>query len=112
MAIYEDLEIEQGSSFAYIVSVKDPNGAAYGLGSHTLAAQMKKTYTSSSVTASFTAATTSVAGEIKISLTDEQTAAIKAGRYVNDVLIETPSNEKHRVIEGMITVTPGVTTIS
>lgn len=112
MAVYEDLEIEQGSSFTYIVSVKDPNGAAYGLNSHTFAAQMKKTYTSASVTASFTAAATAVAGEIKISLTDEQTATIKAGRYVYDVLIETPANEKYRVIEGMITVTPGVTTIS
>lgn len=111
MAIYEDLEIDQGSTFKYEVSLTASNGSAYDLSGHTFAAQMKKNYSTSTVAATFTVATTGVPGEIQISLTDEQTAALKAGRYVFDILIENSSNEKFRVVEGIITVTPSVTTL-
>ena len=112
MAIYEDFEIEQGSSFRYNVTIKTSGGAAYDLSGHTLAAIMKKTYNSSTTTATFTTAATSVPGEIQMSLTDEQTASIKACRYVFDILMETPSTDKYRVVEGQVTVSPGVTTIA
>lgn len=112
MAIYEDIELEQGSSFRYNVAITTSNGGAYDLSNHTLAAVMKKTYNSSSITATFTTVATSVPGEIQISLSDEQTSTIKAGRYVFDILMETPSSDKYRVVEGQVTVSPGVTTIA
>jgi hypothetical protein len=112
MAIYEDLEIEQGSSFRYNYTILTSAGAAYNLAGHSLAAIMKKTYNSSTTTATFLTQTTGDSGEIQMSLTDEQTATIKAGRYVFDVLMETPSSDKYRVVEGQITVSPGVTTIA
>ena len=112
MAIYEDFEIEQGSSFKYTINIKTGSGAVYDLSNHTLAAQMKKSYNSSIVAATFAAVTTSTAGQIQLSLSDEQTSTIKAGRYVFDILMETPSSDKYRVVEGQVTVSPGVTTIA
>jgi len=112
MAIYEDLEIEQGSSFRYNYTIKTTAGAPYNLAGHSLAANMKKTYNSSTTTATFTTIATGDSGELQMSLTDEQTALIKGGRYVFDILMETPSSDKYRVVEGQITVSPGVTTIA
>jgi len=42
-------------------------------------------------------------------LTDTQTSAIEAGRYVYDLVITDGSGSKSRVVEGQATVTPGVT---
>jgi len=111
MALYEDIEIEQGSTFRYLVTLTSNNGLAYDLAGHTFAAQVKKNYASSSVSATFTAETTTNAGQIRLSLTDEQTALIKAGRYVFDVLIQNDAGEKYRVIEGIVTVSPSVTSM-
>lgn len=112
MAIYEDLELEQGSSFKYNITLKDDVGMPYDFAFHTLAGSMKKSYASTTIAATFQIVQTAIPGEIQMSLSDEDTATIKAGRYVFDILMETPSAEKYRVVEGQITVTPGVTTIS
>jgi len=49
-------------------------------------------------------------GKIRISLTDTQTSAIKANRYVYDVESIAPTTSKvDRVLEGRILVTPEVT---
>ena len=44
-----------------------------------------------------------------MTLTDVQTTAIEAGRYVYDLLVTDGSGLKSRVVEGQATVTPGVT---
>jgi len=111
MALYEDIEIEQGATFRYLVDLTSNDGSTYDLSGHTFAAQVKKNYASSSVSATFTAETTTNAGQIRLSLTDEQTALIKAGRYVFDVLIQNDAGEKYRVIEGIVTVSPAVTSM-
>jgi len=46
---------------------------------------------------------------IRLILSDTQTNSMKAGRYVYDVEITSPSGEKTRVLEGQVEVTPGVT---
>ena len=48
-------------------------------------------------------------GIIKISLTDTVTTALKARRYVYDLVLTSASGVKTRFIEGIATVTPGVT---
>ncbi len=47
-------------------------------------------------------------GEVTVSLTAEETSAIKAGRYVYDIEI-TSSEETLRVLEGIVVVNPEVT---
>jgi hypothetical protein len=41
-------------------------------------------------------------------MTATQTAALKARRYVYEIVLTSPSNVKGRVIEGLIEVTAGV----
>ena len=49
------------------------------------------------------------AGRVQLSLNAVQTTAMKAGRYVYDVVITSPSGLKTRVLEGTVSVLEGVT---
>lgn len=108
MALYEELEIDQGSTFKYNISLKQESGVPYDLTGYAINAQAKKNYRSALPSIIFTTASTNP-GVITISLTDEETVVIPHGRYVFDVVVESPAGEKFRVMEGMITVTAGVT---
>ena len=48
-------------------------------------------------------------GQIKIGLSTSQTAALKEGRYVYDVVITDTASVMTRVVEGMALVRAGVT---
>ena len=79
---------------------------------YSAAGQIRKTY-SSSTAVNFTASVASptTAGVVNISLTNAQTNAMKAGRYVYDVEITSSGGTKTRVLEGQLEITPGVTQI-
>lgn len=113
MATVKNLVIDQGTTFSLTITVADANGNAIDLDGYTLRAQLRKSYGATSYT-SFTmeAAEDTTTGELTISLTDTQTSALKAGRYVYDVEIVAPVADDSvvtRVLEGIITVTPEVT---
>ena len=59
--------------------------------------------------ATFSCSNSGSGGVVTMQLTDTQTAAIEAGRYVYDLVITDGSGSKSRVVEGQATVTPGVT---
>ena len=66
----------------------------------------------SSASATFTVsfATDRTSGEITISLTPTQTAALEEGRFVYDVeLTKTSDSSVTRVIQGIVTVSPNAT---
>ena len=109
MAIIANLYIDQGTDYTITVDVTDSAGDILDLTDYTATAQIRKTYTSSSLSATFTTSITAAAGQVTISLTDTQTSALEAGRYVYDLNIESAGGVKTRVIEGQA-VTPGVTT--
>jgi hypothetical protein len=48
-------------------------------------------------------------GKISIGLTSGETADLKPGRYIYDIIITDPTNIKSRVIEGMVLVREGAT---
>ncbi len=110
MATVKNLVIDQGTTYSLSITVSDSNGNAIDLDGYTLRAQLRKSYGATSYTA-FTveAAADTTTGELTISLTDTQTSALKAGRYVYDVEIVDTDDAVTRVIEGIITVTPEVT---
>lgn len=110
MAIYANINIDQGSSFASVVTVEDSQGLVYNLAGYTVRGQIRKSY--SSLTAiSFTASILQAsAGTIQISLTPNQTGAMKPGRYLYDIeIVETATGSVTRVVEGQIEVSPRVT---
>jgi len=112
MATIKNLVIDQGTTFSLSITVSDANGNEIDLTGYTLQAQLRKSYGATSYTAFTVVSATPASGELTISLTNTQTSALKAGRYVYDIEIVSPvvdGSEVTRVLEGIITVTPEVT---
>ena len=105
-----DLTIDQGSSFALDMTVQEDN-AAKNLTGYSVRAQLRPTQTSSTLTATFTGTVVNATdGEIQISLTATESAAINPGKYFYDVEIYTASDAiVTRLIQGSAVVTPEVT---
>lgn len=109
MATVNNLYIDQGATFSAVIQVFDEDGDFFNLTGFSVASQIRKTYTSSSVSATFTAQVLGAAnGTINLSLTHSQTAGLKAGRYVYDVEI-TKNEQIMRAAEGIVVVYPNVT---
>ena len=109
MAIVSNLTIDQGSTFSAIVDITDTEDNVLVLTGYTVAAQIRKTYDSTTAV-DFTGTVSNAAlGEVTISLTPTQTNALVAGRYVYDAEITSAGGTVTRIIEGQIEVTPGVT---
>ena len=111
MAIIANIFIDQGADFSVTVNVADVDGTTLDLAGYTAAAQMRKTYESTSTSATFTTAISSPTtdGQVTLSLTDTITNAISPGRYVYDLVVTSGNKLKTRVVEGQAVVTPGVT---
>ena len=109
MASISNIFIDQGATFTTTVTVTDSSGNAISLSGYAVAAQIRKTFLSSTSTAFTASISNASAGEITISLTDSQTTSLDAGRYVYDVLITASGGTKTRVVEGQVTVNPSVT---
>ena len=107
MAQRYDLSIDQGSPFEVDIELFDDNMNP-DVQDYTAAGKMKKHYTSSN-SYSFDCAVAN--GIVTVSMTSDYTANIVPGRYVYDVEIYSiEDNFALRVVEGIATVTPGVTT--
>ena len=115
MAQYEEITIDQGADASIEMHLTNTDGSAKDLTNHTLSAKLKKNYNSSdSDTTSFTTTVSNATGGIAtMSLTNTQTDALKAGRYVYDVELSFQDSDGdsiiERILEGKITITPSVT---
>lgn len=109
MAVYSNLNVDQGTSFNVYVDLEDASGDVFDLTGFTVSAQIRKTY--SSLTAiNFSASIFNATdGVISLSLTDEQTSNMKPGRYVYDVEVVSVGGSVSRVLEGQVEVFAGVT---
>ena len=112
MAVYSDLSIDQGADFLAEIVVEDATGTVADLTGFTGAGQIRKSY-SSSTAVDFNIVidpATVTQGLVVLKLSNTVTNGMKAGRYVYDVEITKTSNgEKTRVVEGQVTINPGVT---
>ena len=111
MAVISNIFIDAGADYTSTVTVTDGTGSAYDLTGYTAAAQIRKTYESSSATVSFTVAFASdrTTGQLDLTLTGAQTSAVTAGRYVYDLLITSSAGALTRVVEGIAQINPRVT---
>ena len=78
MAIIANLYIDQGTDYSITVDCTDSAGEVLDLTGYTAAAQMRKTYGSSSISATFTTTITPSTGKVKLELTDTQTTGLTA----------------------------------
>lgn len=108
MALKANITIDQGTSFATTIDVTDEDGNVIDLTGYTGAAQMRKHYTSTTYYA-FTVSISAGAGEVTLSMTANATNNVAAGRYVYDCELTDGSGTVSRLVEGIVTVTPGVT---
>ena len=109
MATLSNLFIDQDADFSTTVTVNDGSGSPIDLTAYTAIAQIRKSYSSSTSTSfSVTFVSPRTTGQITLSLTDVQTAALSAGRYVYDLVIIESGGDKTRVVEGIATIKPSV----
>ena len=114
MAAIANLIIDQGANFSSDITVKDANGKAFDLTGYTTEAKMAKGFASTRTrtTITSTIASDATTGVVSLTLTAAETTALDAPeRYVYDVEItQTSTGTVTRVIEGIISVRPNVTT--
>ena len=109
MAVLSNLSIDQGADYSADIEVQDANGNVANLASYTVAGQIRKSYSSTGFT-NFTASITdSARGIVTIQLSNTTTNGMKAGRYLYDIEITDDGGVKTRVVEGQITINPGIT---
>jgi hypothetical protein len=109
MATISNLYVDAGSTYSNIITLAASNGQPLNLTGYTVASQMRKSF-QSSTSYSFTATVyDAIAGKIRLTLTDEQSALIPAGRWLYDVEITSSSGVTSRVVEGVVIVSPQIT---
>lgn len=108
MAIKGNIIIDQGSTFQTSINVTDDNDEVIDLSGYSAAAQMRKHYTSSNAYSFNTSISPSI-GVVTLSMSSNTTNSIPAGRYVYDCELTDSNGLVTRLVEGIVTVTPGVT---
>jgi hypothetical protein len=90
------------------ISVTDETGNVRDLSNCTVISQIRKTYRSESNVSFSIDISNPDEGEVNLVLDANTSANIKPGRYVYDALLIDENSYKERIVEGIVTVTPGV----
>lgn len=109
MAAFSEITIEQGATFSTKLNVEDVYGSPVNLSGYSAASQMRKTYQSTTAYTLTANVTGTSNGEITVSMTAANTAALPAGRMIYDLVIDDGAGVKTRVVEGIAVVLPSVT---
>jgi len=110
LAAYSEITIEQGANLTSTITVNDIQGDAVNLTTYSASSQLRKSYYSSSANTLTATITGNANGQITLSMTAANTAALTPGRYVFDLIItNSVDNSVTRVIEGTAIVLPSVT---
>lgn len=105
-----NLVINTYTDFSQIFNLEDTNtNSTLNLVGYGVTSQMRKHAASSSATTFEASIYNAAAGQIKIGLTTSQTASLKPGRYLYDILLTDPFGEVSRPVEGMVLVREGAT---
>lgn len=109
MASVSNLYVDQGTDFSAIVTLKNQDGTNINLTGYTAASQFRKSYQSSSSTNFTVTIYNALQGKIRMQLSASATSALIPGRYLYDVEITSPTNERKRALEGIVVLTPEIT---
>ena len=111
MSVYvSNIVINGGTDFSQVFTLEDAGtNSPLNLTNYTIKSQMRKHTNATGVTTFTSSIFNAASGQIKIGLSTSQTANLKEGRYVYDVVITDTSSIMTRVVEGMVLVRAGVT---
>lgn len=111
MAIKANLVIDQGEDFSALIDLTDADDNVFDLTDYTVASEMRKNYAQATPAATFSASHNGQNGQILLELDSNVTKELEPGRYLYDVEIKAPQPLEtiSRVVQGIVTVTPGVT---
>ena len=112
MAVYvSNLTVNSGTTFSQVFNLESTSSnAPTDLTGYSIEAQMRKHAGAKEPAAKFTSTIVSpAAGRIRVGLSTSDTAGLKPGRFVYDVLITDSVGEVTRVVEGSVLVREGVT---
>ena len=109
MAAITNYYIDTGSNWASVITVRGSDGLPLNLTGYSVSSYIRKSPTSKTHISFNAAVYSEVGGQIRLSLSHTDTDGIKPGRYLYDVEIQSPSNERRRVSEGIIVFTPQIT---
>ena len=111
MSVYvSNIVINGGTDFSQVFTLEDAGtNSALNLNGYTVKAEMRKHPSATGVTTFTSTVTGSSTGQITIGLSTSQTANLKEGRYVYDVVVTNSASYMTRVVEGMVLVSKGVT---
>jgi hypothetical protein len=105
-----DIVIDQGSDFALQLVLKNDSGPV-DLSLYNVRGEIRPSYSSATITATFTCTVTNAAGgTIKIELANATTTGLSPGVYVYDLEIyRSGDTSVSRILQGKATVTAQVT---
>jgi len=111
MAAYQDLFIEQGTTYSTEITLDDSYGTPYDLTNFSVKAQAKKSYYTNTIALDFDASVSSPHdGLIQLSATAQKTANVSTYKLIYDVVItDNDTGSVTRVLEGQIFMSPAVT---
>jgi hypothetical protein len=111
MAAYVELYADQGSTFNNLITLSDDTtNTAINLVGHSVASQMRRSFYSSNASAIINCTILDPSdGILEMNLSAGTTANLKAGHYLFDIETTSPTGEVSRILEGSITISPGVT---
>ena len=107
-AAYQNLLLEQGTTFLVTIVLDDIYGNNYNLTNFLAKSQMRKSYYSSNGVVSFPTSIDVPSATIALSLPANTTANLIPGRYVYDTTISDTDGNVVRVLEGVVDVSPSV----
>ena len=109
MTTTSNLYVDQGSDFSAIVTLNNQDGTPINLTGFTIKSQFRKSYQSSTAVDFTVSIFDATKGKIRMQLPANASSAVQAGRYLYDVEITSPTNERKRALEGIVVLTPEIT---
>jgi hypothetical protein len=108
MAVKSNLTVDQGTDFSVTIDVVTANSAPINLSGYTGNAQFRKHY-SSLTYYPISVTVRQVDGTVTLAISKAISANVVPGRYVYDCILTSNTNISSRIVEGILTISPGVT---
>jgi len=108
--MYRELFVNQRADWSYNLDLKYANSAPINVAGYSFSGSLSKSYASANVDANLTITiANSARGNVVLSLNAAATSNLSAQKYVYDVKMTDSSNNVTRILEGIISLSPGVT---